>query len=376
MITQHYFVISDHLNVKESTGGESDQTEGGDCILDSNSDLEAVVYMCTVCSEEFRSSALFLCHSCVDPKYVENNTTNSILHDRLQETGQNKLSQEMSVDSFITQHSIEPIEESPITEKNNMALADILREGNVECLVETMEDENNMCSDDTENNIDVVESIEVENSVDTLDEHEEDNFSVITHFRASSPKELTTLKSDCSNKPPKKVRKKKLQNNLLCSGCGDFFRNSYYLVTHDCQKQQNRMDLRKPLPHGSLGQSPFKCKCGKVIKHKSTFCRHIHHECKLREDWEVEHSLKLKQMKNIVFRCKNCDIVLKHKFTYLKHIKMCDLPKPYRCEPCNKEYKTVHTLKMHQQIVHKTCPVCKLSFKTKGELIEHKRGEH
>lgn len=331
--------------------------------------------MCTVCSKQFKSSALFLCHTCVDPKYVDNYTTNSLLPDKLPDTCQ--LSPKMSEDNFVTQQSIE---ESPapvskafsVGTKNNSALADILREGNVECLVETMEDENNTCSDDTENNIDIVEGVEEENSVDTLDEDIEDNFSVISQFRASSPKEPTTLESDCSNKPPKNDRKRKFVKNLLCSGCGEFFLNSFRLMTHDCHKQP----LRKPLPHGALGQPPYKCRCGKVIKHKSTFCRHIHHECKLRDDREVELSLKLKQMKNIVFRCKNCETVLKHKVTYLKHIKMCDLPKPYRCEPCNKEYKTVHTLKMHQQIVHKTCPVCKLSFKTKGELIEHKKGEH
>lgn len=136
----------------------------------------------------------------------------------------------------------------------------------------------------------------------------------------------TNSPSTSKTSPPKKLKGEKTKSTTpwQCSVCHKVFKVRYYLIHHSCEPpSKNR------LPYGALGKPPYVCpKCGKSYKHKQSFCRHIHHECKM-----VERPQKI--------------------IPPIRPRKSSDLP------------NTPHSFKPYQ------CPVCAKCFAKKYYLIHH-----
>lgn len=350
-------MLTDYVISEESLRNVTVPPGDHDYMLNSDSELQPLIYLCTVCKEHFMNHASFLRHSCVEqvqPKSLDENKVQSILTEHYLNADTNKMLLNINEENSTQQNFKIIIEEAPL----NKVLV--------------------VCSTSEENNISSVEILNKESSSLEQNKTLSDKDFPIPNYDTNDPPEI--IASDISiielgTTTHHKPKRKFLNHNILCSGCGKFFRGNYYLTHHACGKPPSN----NPLPRGALGKPPYKCKCGITIHHKSSYCRHIHHECKLRKVMPV-HEMYLtrptQDLEGPPYRCKNCGTVLKRKFALSKHLEICGVPNQHPCKLCEKKFKTVSRLKIHMHNNHNVCSLCDSLFNTFTELDEHQKTEH
>lgn len=140
---------------------------------------------------------------------------------------------------------------------------------------------------------------------------------------------------------PSSVNVKEFQ----CEKCKRYFGKKYYLVHHACIPPSFN-----PLPRDSLGKPPFLCpSCGVLYQHKTSYCRHIHHECgKGRKYYKKKSQTRKKKITN--------DNSTNEKDDERETNARKETPPPIslNCMLCNTEFHDKDSLEVHIQEDHLT----------------------
>lgn len=329
-VTTYHVVFAGFQSLREVYENTVNIHDDHDYLLSPSNAVHPVIYKCTICSQHFSSIHLHNLHSCGAASQLE------------------------------TEFVVTEILKDPLSTELNLIKTNFSIQNTIE-MIDGMIGKTSKGPDCSEENMCLDPAI-------TIPELEFNSSEVRSSSKIVNKlcKPFTVKKKYIYKTSPQAAPKRdRNKHNMMCSGCGKGFRQRYYLTSHICDTSGNQ-------PR-STDRRFFICKCGIQFKHRSSFCRHIQHNCKLPEKTDPAKKI-ITLPEEMPYTCEICGIAIKLKADFLEHRESCD--KCFPCKFCGNRFKLETRLRKHLRTYHGLCMTCSASFNTKEELEEHKKVKH